>query len=121
MIKIDDIDVYGIKNALVGARFPLATDIEKVKELPIEKLLDLGNRLGKTGIGEGHDKFLRQISLSFTLTAPRYFWQEFATYHFTTMNSQSTMHRLSKFNIRDMVEPEVDSAILDRVEQLQKE
>ena len=47
--------------------------------------------------GNEHRKFLRQIIISFDLTAPLYFWKEFDTYKIgTTSNSTSTMHKLAK-------------------------
>lgn len=46
--------------------------------------------------GSEHRKFLRQIIISFDLTAPLYFWKEFDTYKIgTTSNSTSTMHKLA--------------------------
>lgn len=44
--------------------------------------------------GSEHAKFMRQITVSVDITAPRYFWSEFDTYHFNTKNSESTMHKL---------------------------
>lgn len=44
--------------------------------------------------GPEHAKFMRQITVSVDITAPRYFWSEFDTYHFNTKNSESTMHKL---------------------------
>lgn len=44
--------------------------------------------------GGDHSKFMRQIVVSVDITAPRYFWSEFDTYHFNTKNSESTMHKL---------------------------
>lgn len=46
--------------------------------------------------GSEHRKFLRQIIVSFDLTAPLYFWKEFDTYKIGTVaNSTSTMHKLA--------------------------
>ena len=46
--------------------------------------------------GSEHRKFLRQIIVSFDLTAPLYFWKEFDTYKVGTVaNSTSTMHKLA--------------------------
>ena len=59
-----------------------------------EKDKELAQRLIKAG-GE-HRKFMRQIIVSFDLTAPLYFWKEFDTYKVgTTSNSTSTMHKLA--------------------------
>lgn len=58
------------------------------------KDLQLAQRLIRAG-GE-HRKFLRQIIVSFDLTAPLYFFKEFDTYKVGTVaNSTSTMHKLA--------------------------
>ena len=58
------------------------------------KDLELAQKLIRAG-GE-HRKFLRQIIVSFDLTAPLYFWKEFDTYKVGTVaNSTSTMHKLA--------------------------
>ena len=62
------------------------------------KDLDLAQRLIKSG--PEHRKFLRQIIVSFDLTAPFYFWKEFDTYKVATVaNSCSTMHKLASYPI----------------------
>lgn len=56
--------------------------------------MDLAQRLVKAG--PEHAKFLRQIEVSFDLTAPLYLYKELDTYKVaTTANSTSTMHKLA--------------------------
>lgn len=58
------------------------------------KDLELAQKLIRAG--SEHRKFLRQIFVSFDLTAPLYFWKEFDTYKIGTVaNSTSTMHKLA--------------------------
>ena len=48
-------------------------------------------------MGNGHNKFLRQITLWVDIEAPRCWWSEFDTYKVGTVaDSESTMHTLSK-------------------------
>lgn len=95
-------EVGGIIPALQGMRNPmnswkLADTIEFQGRVLIgEADLDLAQRLIKGG-GE-HRKFLRMIMVWFDAYMPRYFWQEFDTYHFNTKNSTSTMHKLMDKN-----------------------
>lgn len=71
-------------------------------------------KLSNVPPGTGHDKFLRAIIVQFDLTAPRYFWQEWDTYHFhESISSQSTMHRITKFNLKEMCNDKVDSRIIE--------
>ena len=63
-----------------------------------ENDLKLAKTLSKAGTD--HGKFLRQITVSFNITAPLYWWKEFDTYKVgTTANSTSTMHTLSNEKI----------------------
>lgn len=55
---------------------------------------DLGLAQRLIQAGNEHAKFLRMIHVQTDITAPRYIWSEFDTYHFNTKNSCSTMHRL---------------------------
>ena len=52
----------------------------------------LALRLARSGAS--HAKFLRQVPVMMTVTAPLFWWKEYATYKVgTTENSTSTMHR----------------------------
>ena len=62
------------------------------------KDMDLAQRLIHSG--PEHRKFLRQIIVSFDITAPFYWWKEFDTYKVGTVaNSCSTMHKLTAYPI----------------------
>lgn len=46
--------------------------------------------------GTDHGKYLRMITITADITAPRFFWEQFATYRVgVTMNSCSTMHTIT--------------------------
>lgn len=65
--------------------------------------LDLMKRLTKTGRDDR--KFLRQIVVSFDVTAPLYWFKEFDTYKVSTVvNSTSTMHKIHSkpFELTDL-------------------
>ena len=54
--------------------------------------------------GESHRKFLRMITVTMDITAPRYWWTEFDTYKVGTVaNSCSTMHTImdKEFEVSD--------------------
>ena len=101
-MKIENLEVFNFKGAFRGMRNPMNSwdksdsffgDSLNVVELG-ESDLRLAQRLIRAG-GE-HRKFLRQIIVSFDLTAPLYFWKEFDTYKVGTVaNSTSTMHKLA--------------------------
>ena len=119
-MNIFNVDVHGIETALVRAGYPLMTKIGEMSDMKdnFTALLRRGNRLGNTPIAHGDDKFLRMITVDCDITAPRYWWQEFDTYHFVVKMSQSTMHRLTKMDVRKMVNKYVREDTILRVEQL---
>ena len=75
-----------------------ATDYEGCYAYIGKKDLELAQRLIKAG--PEHRKFLRQIFVSFDITAPFYWLKEFDTYKVGTVaNSCSTMHKLASYPI----------------------
>lgn len=120
-MDISNVEVLGIRSALIRAGYPMQTIVNEVMRLdqtPMEKLVERGKRLAHSPIGHGDDKFLRQIVVTFDVRAPRYWWQQFATYGHTVMNSQSTMHKGAKLDYRLMSNRYVDEIILTRFEKL---
>lgn len=114
--KVFNVQVHGIREALIRAGYPMATVVNEDMTLDtrkIEDMLRLGGALGSSPYGHGDDKFLRQIHVAFDIFAPRYFWAEFDTYGvFVTKNSQSTMHRGKALDYRRMADGLVDEKIL---------
>lgn len=104
-MKFEDTSVYNIYNAILGARNPMNSWNKsdsvfkgfngKIEDTEIGKNdLELAQRLIKAG--SEHRKFLRQIFVSVTITAPLYWWKEADQYKVgTTTNSTSTMHKLA--------------------------
>ena len=115
MIKVENIDVWGIEHAIRGMRNPMnswdKSDSKWCYDREITTYgdnvdltvyayevgpndLDLMKRLYKAGTE--HRKYLRQIFVSMDITAPLYWWKEFDTYKVGTVaNSCSTMHKIA--------------------------
>lgn len=119
-MKIFNEQVHGVDTALARAGYPLMAEIPNIGELLREfhPLYLRGKRLGNSPIAHGDDKFLRMITVDFDVTAPRYWWQEFDTYHYTVKMSQSTMHRLVSMDVKSMVNPYVLPDVVRIVENL---
>ena len=119
-IQIFNVRVYGMDEALIGAGYPMKTEIFDWDDLPDvddeerNKLIRRGIKLGNTPHAHGDDKFLRQIVVGFDVVAPRYWWTEFDTYGFTVKNSQSTMHRAKNMDFKAMANAHVDPFVLAR-------
>ena len=102
MIKIDKTVVHGWEAAILGARNPMNSwkmsdtvwtwKIDGSPEIG-KRDMDLMERLVKAG--SDHRKFLRFLTVTVNITAPRYWWAEYDTYKIgTTANSCSTMHKI---------------------------
>ncbi len=105
-MKIENLQTFNFEGAFRGMRNPMNSwnksdsIFTNDKTVLGESDLRLARRLIRAG-GE-HRKFLRQIFISFDLTAPLYFWKEFDTYKIgTTANSTSTMHKLASTPITE--------------------
>lgn len=88
--------VYGLDESIRRAKFPMAVDTESLNE----ELTKGIRSLAQSEKGEGHDQFLTgilvQMDLCFTVKA----WTEAERYHFFDfVSSQSTMHRIAKFDL----------------------
>ena len=106
MIRVENVFVYNIANAVLAARNPLnswdQSDSDFENDILGLRDLELAKRLCKAG--PSHRKFLRQIFVSMDITAPLYLHKELDTYKVgTTANSCSTMHTIHKkpFKVSD--------------------
>lgn len=103
-MQLTNLEVFNFKGAFRGMRNPMNSweksdsDFIYNTELLGPNDIKLAQKLIKAG--NEHRKFLRQILVSFDLTAPLYFWKEFDTYKIGTVsNSTSTMHKLASTEI----------------------
>ena len=71
-------------------------------------------KLGNAKTGSGHDNFLKGIVVQFDLTFTNKAWVEAERYHFfDIVSSQSTMHRIAKFDLDNAYIEYVDPRIID--------
>ena len=108
MIKVERIGVYNIENAIRGMRNPLKSwnKSDSFSSIIGEEDMELATKLIKAG--NEHAKFMRQIFVSMDITAPDYWWKEYATYKVsTTENSTSTMHKITS-ELLDMKDFSID-------------
>ena len=104
MIKVENIEIFGLDGAMRGMRNPLNswdkadTTVYQTHDKEFVNIgandLNLATRLIKAGTE--HRKFLRMIHVQMDVTAPLYWWKEADTYKVgTTANSCSTMHKIA--------------------------
>lgn len=96
---LSNIKVYDLEESFVASGYPMRTVLE-LGEMT-EKDLKRGLNLTKASNGNGaHGQFLTGIRVSFDLTFSNKGWVEVERYRFLEfVSSQSTMHRITKFNL----------------------
>lgn len=109
MPKITNTEIYGLERAIKTAKYPKSVDIDNLNSELTPGIKACFNC--KTG--EGHDNALKGIIVQFDLTFSNKAWVEAERYHFLDfVSSQSTMHKLNKFNIAEQCNEYVDKRIL---------
>lgn len=112
---IDNIHVYGLENAVRGAKFPMATNVQNLNS----EITNTTKKLGSCKTGTAHDQFLTGIIVQFDLTFTVKAWTEAERYHFLDfISSQSTMHRISKFDLNEQYIDYVDPRVIDIMNEL---
>lgn len=117
-MKIEDViknvKVYGLEDSIIGSKYPMAVDIEKLNDEITPRVISLGT----CGLGQGHDNFLNGILVNFDLTFTNKAWVEAERYHFLNfISSQSTMHRITKFDLDRSYIKYVDKRMIDIMKQ----
>lgn len=75
--------------------------------------------LATSKAGAGDDNFLNGIIVQFDLTFSNKAWVELQRYHFIDfISSQSTMHRITKFNLDEAYNEYVDTRIIEIMKEL---
>lgn len=115
IMPINNVRVYGLENAVRISKFPMATDTETTTST----ITDTVRKLGSAPPGTGHDTFLNGIIVQFDLTFTVKAWTEAQRYHFLEfISSQSTMHRITKFDIDKQYIGYVDGRMIDVMHEL---
>ena len=96
MEMIKNVKVYGLEDSIRAAKFPMSVNVDA-----LDGTLTAGiKKLAQSEKGEGHDNWLQGVIVQFDLTATNKFWVEMERYHFIDfISSQSTMHRITKFDL----------------------
>ena len=107
---INNVNIYGFDNSIIGSKYPMSVDINSLNN----EITPTINALGTSKIGEGHDNFLNGIIVQFDLTFTNKAWVELERYHFIDfISSQSTMHRITRFNLDNSYNEYVDPKVIE--------
>lgn len=121
-MKVENVRIYDLEESLIAAGYPMRT-VAEIGELG-EKDLKRGHNLSKAcDRGNGaHGQFMTGIRVNFDLTFTNKAWVEAERYRFLEfVSSQSTMHRITKFNLREQYNNYVDPRIIEIMEEKVKE
>ena len=124
MSVVSKVKVYDLEESLHAAGYPMrtSTDWEEGEDVTLRR----GVSLSKAADWQGaHDQFLTGIRVSFDLTFTNKAWVEAERYRFLEfVSSQSTMHRITKFDMdycyNGYVDPRVIEIMKEKVEQYNK-
>lgn len=107
---ISNAQVYGLESSIKRAKYPMSTDTTKLTT----DLTDGIKKLAQSGRGEGHDQWLTGVVVQLDLTFTVKCWTEAERYHFLDfISSQSTMHRITKFDLDKAYIEYVDPRIVE--------
>lgn len=107
---VSNVNVYGFEEAVRGAKYSYAIDTNAVTSEVTKTTLSLAN----SKAGSGHDQFMTGIIVQFDLTFSNKAWVEAERYKFLNfISSQSTMHRITKFDLDQAYLPYVDNRIVE--------
>lgn len=121
-MKVENVRIYDLEESLIAAGYPMRT-VAEIGELD-EKDLKRGHNLSKAcDRGNGaHGQFMTGIRVNFDLTFTNKAWVEAERYRFLEfVSSQSTMHRITKFDLREQYNEYVDPRIIDIMEEKVRE
>lgn len=107
---ISNVKVHGLDDSIKRAKYPMSTDIDSLNSDLTKGIKFLAN----SKKGEGHDQWLTGVIVQFDLTFTVKAWTEAERYHFLDfVSSQSTMHRITKFNLDKAYNEYVDYRIIE--------
>lgn len=119
---VTSVKVYDLKEAIKASGYPMRTTLidyenEDITDQDIKRCINLV-RATETD-NQAHGQFLSGILVAFDLTFSVKAWTEAERYKFLTfISSQSSMHRIAKFNMDNVFEEHVDNRIVNVVKQL---
>ena len=107
---ISNVKVYGLEESIKRAKYPMSTNVGKLNSDLTSGIVSLA----KSERGSGHDQWLTGVIVQFDLTFTVKAWTEAQRYHFLDfVSSQSTMHRITRFNLDNQYVKYVDQRIVD--------
>lgn len=116
-MKIKNLKVYDLEESMIASGYPMRTEL--IETHAGDKDLKRCLNLTKASNGNGaHGQWMTGVRVAFDLTCTNKMWVEAERYRFLEfVSSQSTMHRITKFKVRDQYNKYVDPRVIDIMEE----
>lgn len=112
-MKIENLKVYDLEESIIASGYPMRTaaQMREVEDKDIKRVLNLT----KASNGNGaHGQWMTGVRVNFDLTFTNKAWVEAERYRFLEfVSSQSTMHRITKFDLDGQYNKYVDKRIIE--------
>lgn len=125
MTIVSNVCIYDLDKSIIAAGYPMSVDIEsqqnrELNENDFKRCNTLINACVKDN--QAHGQFLTGIRVNFDLTCSNKMWVEAERYRFLEfVSSQSTMHRITKFDLDQAYNKYVDKRIIEIMKEKVKE
>lgn len=122
-MKVENVKVYDLEESLIASGLPMKTETHNT--FFSEKDIKRAERLVRAMFSQNnpaHVQFLTGIRVNFDLTFSNKAWVEAERYRFLEfVSSQSTMHRITKFDLDNQYNKYVDPRIITIIKEKIKE
>lgn len=108
-MNISNVEIMGLESSILASGYPMRTELaEELNEKSIARCAKLSTA------GNAEEQFMTGIRVNFDLTCSNKMWVEAERYRFLEfVSSQSTMHRITKFDLGKSYNQYVDKRIID--------
>lgn len=113
--SITNTKVYGLDESIKRAKYPMSVNVDELNSEITKGIIALAT----SEKGEGHDNWLNGVIVQFDLEYTVKAWTEAERYHFLDfVSSQSTMHRIAKFDLDNQYIEYTDKRTIEIVKEL---
>lgn len=120
-MQVTNVKIYDLYESIIASGYPMRPELveREIDEKDIERCKKLVKASETNG---AHGQFLTGIRIAFDLTCSNKMWVEAERYRFFEfVSSQSTMHRIAKFNLEKQYNEYVDESIIKIMEVIKME
>ena len=117
-MKIDNVKIYDLEESIIASGYPMRTTAEmrEVEDKDIKRAINLSK--AASAENGAHGQYLTDIRVAVDLTCSNKMWVEAERYRFLEfVSSQSTMHRITKFDLRNQYNEYVDTRVIGIMEE----